>query len=337
MTTKRKPKDPNAPVFTARNYPPASFSLSTDGKKAQQRCRDRRNLYVQITTYGKRAFPSVKTLMTAMGWSRAKTFRVLDDLKVLGCLLDAKDAKGRKYTGEHGTRVRKVETDELPAPGSSRWLAVRDVLTSDGKPLLVRFVNRTEVSNTESNSEQESQLEMQESHIESRSLTYGETQKNLQKDLQKELPPNPKEEEVAVGRGGFSEEQGTDEEYTPTAEEIARAEEDWNKYTRQIVNKFVAVVVELPLPEGMRAGINYEGIRALCKIAIELAPKWKLYNDEIVLSAWREFLRERDFGGLTKISAWKLFTNEFVSDWMPKGFKRWKAAKARENAVLKTF
>jgi hypothetical protein len=333
VTTKRKPKDPNAPVFTARNYPPASFSLPTDGKKAQQRCRDRRNLYVQITTYGKRAFPSVKTLATAMGWSRAKTFRVLDDLKVLGCLLDAKDAKGRKYTGEHGSRVRSVDSDALPAPGSSRWLAVKDVLTSDGNPLLVRFVNRTGISNGENNSAQESQIEKQQSQIESRSLTYGETQKNLQKELPEKTTPTPKEERTEIGGGGFSEELGIDEEYAPPAEELAKQEQEYQDYIRrderQITQMLLLMVKELPLPDGLRTGIKYQGIVELRKVINEEIPykKRREYHDEILVNSWRVFLEQRDFAGLTKTTAWKLFADDFKTDWLPKGFNRWKASR----------
>lgn len=142
MKSKHKKEPKGAPVFTARNYPPASFSMPTDGRKGKRLCQDRRNLYVQITSYGMRPHPSVETLAEAMDWSEKTTYRRLAELRELGCLPNATDARGRKYTGRHGTRVRSVDTSVLPGPGSSRWLAVKDCPTSDGTPLLVQFVNR---------------------------------------------------------------------------------------------------------------------------------------------------------------------------------------------------
>jgi hypothetical protein len=262
---------------------------------------------VQITTYGKRAYPSVKTLETAMGWSRAKTFRVLDDLKVLGCLLDATDAKGRKYTGEHGSRVRSVDTDALPAPGSSRWLAVKDVLTSDGSPLLVRFVNRIGVSIGETNSEQESQLEIQQSHIESRSLMYGETRKNRLKELRKEQTPTPKEETQAG--------KGPDSDVTEPGKQ-------------ELFDKMLAVIERFPLPDGVRNGLGESGVRE------HIAEAESALGAELALRSWEAFIEMRDFSGFPKKwTAWKAFLKEVDTEWLAHGRRRVQEAAMRNHEL----
>jgi hypothetical protein len=198
---KKKHKD-GAPVFEARNYPPASFSLSTDGKKGKQRERDRAFLFGKIASYGLLAWPGVKTLAKLCGFSRSKTFELIADLKTLGCLPNAIDSKGQTRHGERGTRVRKVVLAALPLPGSSRWLRVKDCPTSNGGVLLVQFVNRAEVQNSdiaEVQNRNDSEAEVQNS--ETRSPEYGaEVQTRLDtKEPSKELPertnPNPKEPE----------------------------------------------------------------------------------------------------------------------------------------------
>ncbi len=133
-----------AAIFKARDYPPSSFVLPKDARsrKGKRLARDRRTLFLTLASFGEIAWPGVARLAKLCGFSRAKTFELLADLKQLGCVVDTVDAQGRRYYGAHGTRVRQVQPGALDGPGSSYWLPVKDVLTSEGKPLMVRFHNR---------------------------------------------------------------------------------------------------------------------------------------------------------------------------------------------------
>jgi len=71
-------------------------------------------LAMELATYadadGSRIFPAVGTLARAFGWSRRKTFYILDDLKSLGLLFD-----NHERHGEHGTKVRVLNVERLRA------------------------------------------------------------------------------------------------------------------------------------------------------------------------------------------------------------------------------
>jgi hypothetical protein len=114
MKTKTKT---SAPIFDALDFPLESFVLFKDGRQWKRVAQDRKALYVQIAKHGETAWPAVNGLMRKTGFSRAKVFRLLTDLKELGCIADATDSKGRRYSGEHGSRVRVVNNGALLRPG----------------------------------------------------------------------------------------------------------------------------------------------------------------------------------------------------------------------------
>jgi hypothetical protein len=206
-----------APVFAARDIPPASFSMAADGRKSRQLCRDRRALYLQITSHGWKAFPSVAELAEMMDWSQRTAYRRLSELKELGCLPNATDAKGRKYSGERGNRVRTVVNDALPARGSSRWLAVKDCLTSDGTPLLVRFVNQAGLSDSQKSVEQDCHIQKQDCQIEKQDcqiqeqdchVSMADERTSLLERTEKEQTIQPKEQLSAGWFDSFLQDMG---------------------------------------------------------------------------------------------------------------------------------
>ena len=191
---KSKTETRGAPVFDALDFPLESFVLFKDGRQWKDTAQDRKALFVQIAKHGATAWPGINGLMRKTGFSRAKLFRLLNDLKELGCIADATDSKGRKYSGEHGSRVRVVVNDALLKQGQATgWLSFK------GANLLIRIVSG--VSNSQESNEagvSNSEAEVSDSSSvvsdsASRSLTYEETQKNLQKEQTERTNPNPKE------------------------------------------------------------------------------------------------------------------------------------------------
>ncbi len=201
----------SAPIFDALDFPLESFVLFKDGRQWKRVAQDRKALYAQIAKHGETAWPGVNGLMRKTGFSRAKVFRLLIDLKELGCIADATDSKGRKYSGEHGSRVRVVNNGALLRPGQATgWLSFK------GAGLLIRVVSgvsNSEESGEEGVSDSSSGVSDSSSGVSnsfsgvsnsaSRSLTYGETQKNLQKERTERTErtnPTPKEQD---GDGGM--------------------------------------------------------------------------------------------------------------------------------------
>ncbi len=90
------------------------FRLPTDGRKWKPLARDRQALAAYLGTFGdgdgSRVNPGVRRMMEYFGWSRAKTFRLLSDLKELRLLEDevTEDGKKKKLDGERGTRKRRM-------------------------------------------------------------------------------------------------------------------------------------------------------------------------------------------------------------------------------------
>src|ERR1700684_3829180 len=90
-----------------RDIPLGRYRLSRDGRKWRSIGRERMALAEWLATYGdadgSRIFPSVASMMRHFGWSNGKTFYLLNDLKELQLL------KSSGLTGEHGTRVRRMD------------------------------------------------------------------------------------------------------------------------------------------------------------------------------------------------------------------------------------
>jgi hypothetical protein len=91
--------------------PVENYRLAKDGRKWRAIARDRMSLAEWLAIHGdgdgSRIFPSVGSMTRHFGWSRSKTFYLLDDLKTLGLL--ERDPDGQKLTGEHGTRIRRMD------------------------------------------------------------------------------------------------------------------------------------------------------------------------------------------------------------------------------------
>lgn len=88
-----------------------NYRLAKDGRKWRAIARDRMSLAEWLAIHGdgdgSRIFPSVGSMIRHFGWSRSKTFYLLEDLKTLGLLI--RDPDGQKLTGEHGTRIRRMD------------------------------------------------------------------------------------------------------------------------------------------------------------------------------------------------------------------------------------
>src|SRR2546429_4295790 len=108
----------NGVIFKARDFPPTSFVLFNDGRKWKRKAEQRRALYIQMATHGETEWKAVETLGKSCGFTERTTYRLLDDLQELGCVSDTIDDTGHKYHGQKRTRVRKISTDALAAPGS---------------------------------------------------------------------------------------------------------------------------------------------------------------------------------------------------------------------------
>jgi hypothetical protein len=88
------------------------YALPTDSKheyQAEQTRRDRMTLADYLATFadadGSRIFPSVARLSRKFGWSRRKTFYVLDALRTLGLLSSS------GLSNMHGTKVRELHPE----------------------------------------------------------------------------------------------------------------------------------------------------------------------------------------------------------------------------------
>jgi len=154
-------KKNKAPVFKAIDFPAESFVLPKDGREWKKIANSRKLLFVTIAKHGDKPWPGIQSLVKRTGIKRSQIFNLLADLKEIGCLVDAKDAEGRAYHGEHGTRVRAVDLSKLlpydEAP--TGWLTIKGA-----KPLLIRFSKGAGVQFSQSRREdQESSSQEQES------------------------------------------------------------------------------------------------------------------------------------------------------------------------------
>jgi hypothetical protein len=107
-----------------RKFPFDKYRLPTDGRKWKPLARDRQALAAFLGTFGdgdgSRVSPGVRRMMEYFGWSRAKTFRLLADLKELALLEDERGANEKRLlTGEHGTRKRRMNLPAFRARSSS--------------------------------------------------------------------------------------------------------------------------------------------------------------------------------------------------------------------------
>jgi hypothetical protein len=100
-------------LFEVCKLPVEIFRKSTDGRKWKAGAGARKALAVQLAGYadanGTSIRPSIKTLVAQTGFSRAKVFRQLDDLKELGFM---------ERTGRHGQRgaaIRRLMLPERPS------------------------------------------------------------------------------------------------------------------------------------------------------------------------------------------------------------------------------
>ena len=107
-----------------RKFPFDKYRLPTDGRKWKLLARDRQGLAAFLGTFGdgdgSRVSPGVRRMTMYFGWSRAKTFRLLADLKELALLEDERGANDKRLlTGEHGTRKRRMNLPAFRARSSS--------------------------------------------------------------------------------------------------------------------------------------------------------------------------------------------------------------------------
>ena len=103
-----------------------------DGRKWKAIARERMALAEWLALHGdadgSRIFPSVASMVRHFGWSRGKTFYLLSDLKELQLL------KSSGLTGEHGTRVRRMDLATFLRAGvqDSAGAGVQDSRLSPG-------------------------------------------------------------------------------------------------------------------------------------------------------------------------------------------------------------
>ena len=88
------------------------YRLPKDGRKWKAVARERMALAEWLAIHGNgdgsRISPAEKSMTRHFGWSRRKTFYLLDDLKELHLLECEPDGRRGALTGEHGTRVRRM-------------------------------------------------------------------------------------------------------------------------------------------------------------------------------------------------------------------------------------
>ncbi len=188
-------------IFTARDFTPTSFVLFSDGKKWKHSAACRRALYFQLASHGEIEWAGVESIGAKCGFSRATTFRLLDDLYALGCVSDGTDDAGHKYHGHKRTRVRHITTDTLPV-GATGWMNIPEL------GMLVRVVKTQEsqidpngtnagVSDTQHDHEHESQIDdAGVSDSDAGVSRIHETQKKGLKELSERTNTNPKDIEA---------------------------------------------------------------------------------------------------------------------------------------------
>src|SRR5215472_17480426 len=99
-------------VRDIRDFNLMCFRLSSDGEKWKSLASQREKLFGYLATFADGDGTNIKVGTARMvkkmePLSRATTFRRLDDLEVIGVLLPVIE-DGKKLTGEHGTRFRKI-------------------------------------------------------------------------------------------------------------------------------------------------------------------------------------------------------------------------------------
>ena len=99
------------------DFPPECYRLSSDGRKWRKLCDDRRTVSLWLASKangdGTQIYPGVKSILKAQGWSRAKTFYVLDSLEIIGCVARETADGHKKLTSERGTAKRVFNVEPL--------------------------------------------------------------------------------------------------------------------------------------------------------------------------------------------------------------------------------
>src|SRR5258708_33209109 len=100
-------------IHVIRDSPPSIYGLLGDGRKGKQLRQDRRNLLLQLVTYGNPDGTSVRptytTLMEKLDWSRDKLSKRLKELHGLDFL----ETTGRLH--EKGPALRRIKLEVIEA------------------------------------------------------------------------------------------------------------------------------------------------------------------------------------------------------------------------------
>lgn len=137
-------------VRDIRDLPPSAYALPTDGRKNKKLCADRRALANLLATFangdGASITVGVKRIMDALEWSRATTFRRLEELRQLGILeSDGKlTFQGTRLRRLDASAVRKADarvSDSAAIVSDSRGPMVSDTTAtvSDSCPIVSRI------------------------------------------------------------------------------------------------------------------------------------------------------------------------------------------------------
>jgi len=148
-------------VIDGRKYPPHFYRLENDTREWVQQCVKRRMLALQLASYanpdGSGISVGVDRLSQELGTHRATIFRWLDDLTKCGVLSDDRDDEGRARSGQHGTRLRKIDFSVFERPS--------DESKSQTEPVL-EVANSSSKSQTRLSKSQTQVLEVSNSTLE---------------------------------------------------------------------------------------------------------------------------------------------------------------------------
>jgi len=99
-------------VRAITDLPPDCYRLSTDGRKWKSLCEARQKLANWLALKGNPdgtdIYPGAAKMVRVAGWSRRKVFYVLNDLELIGCVVNE-----NMRTKERGTSLRRFDPSPL--------------------------------------------------------------------------------------------------------------------------------------------------------------------------------------------------------------------------------
>ena len=109
---KSRPPSKLGTVRKITDLSPACYRLSSDGRKWKALCEARQKLANWLALKGNpdgtSIHPGIKKMAKVALWSRSKVFYVLEDLRLIGCIVNEE-----KLFSERGTALRRFDVGPL--------------------------------------------------------------------------------------------------------------------------------------------------------------------------------------------------------------------------------